>query len=125
MNGDKFDIRIDAAQCLLRITLRGLWQADDVHAYRAALAEVSATLRAAGCPRGETIVLVDARANGPQSQDVITSYRSTMGGQDMAVRRLATLVTSALFKRQVERIAISNQQLFTDEADALAWLLSP
>jgi hypothetical protein len=75
--------------------LRGLWQADDVHAYRAALAEVSTRLRAAGCPRGETIVLVDARAIGPQSQDVIASYRTSMGGEDMAARRLATLVTSA------------------------------
>lgn len=124
MADDKFEVSADTARGLLRITLRGLWNADDVRRYRSLLARMSEQLRAAGCPRGNTIVLVDARALGPQSQDMVAHYKASMGGDDMAVRRLATIVTSALFRRQVERIAIANQRVFNDESGALAWLLS-
>ena len=59
-----------------------------------------------------------------QTQDAVNSFRERFGDNRLAPRRLATLVSSALFKRQAERIGMGNQRMFTDEAEALAWLLS-
>lgn len=125
MSDDKFRIVAEPEHCLLRVTMREQWTAETVRAYKAALLPVIDTLITSGCPRGGMVALVDARTGGAHSQEVITEYQRQLGGGDLAPRRLATLVSSALFKRQVERIAIPNQRLFTDEEEALAWLLSP
>ena len=125
MGADRFDIAADVPRRLLQITARGLWDVDTVKAYKAALLAVIERMLAAGCPNGEMVALFDAREGGPQSQDVIAAFRAQLGQPDLVPRRLATLVGSALLKRQVERIAIPNQRVFTDEAEALAWLLSP
>ena len=109
----------------MRITFRGHWDLRTVQDYKVALLQAGERMLASGCSQDRILALVDIRAGGAQSQDVIASYKSSLGGDNMAVRRVATLVSSALFKRQVERIAISNQRLFTDEAEGLAWLLSP
>lgn len=114
MTAENFEILADPARCLLRITFRGYWDLPAVQAYKAALLRAGRQLLAAGCSRSRMVALVDARAGGAQSQDVIASYKDNFGSEDMAVRRVATLVTSALFKRQVERVAIANHRLFTD-----------
>ena len=123
MSANKFDIetRVDAR--LLRITLRGHWDLETVSAYRQALSQAVAQLYVSGCPRGSIVALVDAREAAAQAQDVVAFYKEHLGSSDLAPRRLATLLSSALFKRQVERIAISNQQLFTDEEEAMRWLM--
>jgi hypothetical protein len=122
---EKFRIVAEPRHCLLRITMREQWTIETVAAYKAALLPEVDRLLASGCARGNMVALVDARHGGAQSQDVIAEYQRQLGGSDLAPRRLATLVSSALFKRQIERIAIPNQRLFTDEDEALAWLLSP
>lgn len=124
MTADKFRIIVQPEHCLLRITMREHWTVETVAAYRAALLPAIDKLITNGCSRGTMLALVDTREGGAQSQDVIAEYQRELGGGDLAPRRLATLVSSALFKRQVERIAIPNQRLFTDEEEALAWLLS-
>ena len=125
MTADKFRIVAEPRHCLLRITMRDHWTIETVAAYKTALLPVVDRLLASGCARGKMVALVDTRNGGAQSQDVIAEYQRQLGGSDLAPRRLATIVSSALVKRQVERIAIPNQQLFTDEDEALAWLLSP
>lgn len=124
MLNDTFEIEPDPSQRLMRTTRRGHRGLGTVQAYQAALPEGGARMLAAGCTQGRMVALVDARAGGAQSQDVIAAYKADLG-DEMATRRAATLVTSALFNRQVKRIGISNQQLFTDEAEALTRLLSP
>ena len=125
MTIDPFEITTDPARCLLRVTMRGLWDVHTVEAYRRAALAAATNLIASGCDSGTILALVDAREAGAQQQDVVTAYRERMAGDDLAPRRLATIVSSALLKRQVERIAVPNQRLFTDEAEALAWLLDP
>ncbi|MEG3143124.1 hypothetical protein U1839_00535 [Sphingomonas sp. RT2P30] len=120
----QFEIIKESEHGLLRIVMRGHWDVAMVSQYKAALVEAVNAMIAAGCESGSLVALVDAREQGAQSQDVIADYKERLGGGDLAPRRLATLVSSALFKRQVERIAIGNQRLFTDEAEAIAWLLS-
>ena len=125
MSSDKFEITTDPSQSLLRITMRGHWTVDTVREYKDALIPTIERMLAAGCVRANMIALVDTREGGVQAQEVIAEYQKQLGESGLAPRRLATLVSSALFKRQVERIAILNQRLFTDEAEALAWLLAP
>ncbi len=124
MNADKFTVETQPADRLLRITLRGHWDLDTVALYKQAVADAVARLYAGGCARGSIVAFVDARDVAAQAQDVIASYKENLGNSDLAPRRLATLLSSALFKRQVERIAIPNQRLFTDECEAMAWLLA-
>lgn len=125
MTADKFRIIAEPRHCLLRITMREQWTIETVAAYKAALLPEVERLLASGCARGKIVALVDARSLGAQSQEVIAGYQRQLGGGELAARRLATLVSSALFKRQVERISLPNQRFFTDEDEALTWLLSP
>ncbi len=122
---DPFTISIDPARNLVRVVMRGHWTLGTIDAYEQALMVAGAAMRDAGVRREDFLALVDARDGGPQSQEVVTQYRERLGRKEMLPRRLATLVSSALLKRQVDRIAIPNQRLFTDEAEAIAWLLSP
>lgn len=121
---DKFDITYDAANELLRVTLRGNWELQTVRDYKAALKGFLDEIYSDNRPRGNALVLVDTREGGAQSQEVIAYYQQELGGGSFTPRRLATVVTSVLFKRQIERIGAENQQLFTDERAALYWLLS-
>ncbi|QBM76582.1 hypothetical protein E2E30_12975 [Sphingomonas sp. AAP5] len=125
MEGEHFDINTDAARNLLRVTMRGHWTLDTVEAYKKAVLSAVSGMLAAGCRRGDVLAFVDARDLSAQSQDAVADYKASMDRDGLLPRRLATLVSSALFKRQVERIAIPNQRLFSDEASALAWLTSP
>ena len=125
MASDRFDITTDVSRCLLRVTMRGLWSLETVEEYRRAALAAAARMTSSGCASGSILALVDARDGSAQQQDVIAAYRDRMSGGDLVPGRLATLVSSMLFKRQVERIGLPNQRLFTDEAEALDWLLTP
>ena len=121
---DHYDITIDPQRQLVIVTMRGHWDVETVRAYKRDILAAVDRLRSAGCAADQIIALVDIRDGGAQSQDVIAAYKDDLSEPDLMPRRLATLVSSALFRRQVERIAIPNQRLFTDEAEAFAWLLS-
>ena len=103
--------------------MRGHWDVNTVKAYRTTVLGAAQQLLSSGCASGSVLAFVDARELGAQSQQVIASYREHLGSSSLLPRRLATVVSSALFKRQVERIAIPNQQLFADEIEAMNWLL--
>ena len=122
---DHYDITIDPLRQLVMVTMRGHWDVETVRAYKRDILVAVDRLRSAGCAADRIIALVDIRDGGAQSQEVIAAYKDDLSEPDLMPRRLATLVSSALFRRQVERIAIPNQRLFTDEAEALAWLMSP
>lgn len=108
----------------MRITLRGLWTVRTIEEYQREAFQAGERLVASGCPAEEILALVDARAMGPQSQEGVAKYRDLAGRPEVASRRLATLVTSALFRRQVDRIGVPNQRVFENEQEALAWLLN-
>ncbi|WP_010219475.1 hypothetical protein [Sphingomonas sp. PAMC 26621] len=124
MHAEHFDIMIDASRSLLHVTMRGHWMTETVDRYEQAVGVAAAGMLSAGCRRGSLIALVDARELNAQSQNVIVEFKARMHREGLLPRRLATVLSSTLFKRQVERIAIPNQRLFVDESDALSWLLS-
>ncbi len=121
---DKFKIISESGRHLLRIVLFGHWDVPEVFRYKAALDQALQQMRAEGCPSGSISALVDTREAGVQSQDVVAAWQEALGSSDLAPCRLATIVSSALLKRQVGRIAIANQRVFDNEVDAMAWLQS-
>jgi hypothetical protein len=119
-----FTIESQSDQGLLRITLRGHWDLATVVRYRVVLTAAIERMRASGVRQERIVALVDARGVTAQTQAVVAFYQRHLGIADLAPRRLATLLSSALFKRQVERIAIPRQRIFADEDEAMAWLLA-
>ena len=124
MKSDHFEITADARRSLLKIRMCGHWTSDVVDDYQKAVVSAVTGMLSAGSRRGGLLALVDARELSAQSQDVVADFKATMDRGGLVPRRLATLLSSALLKRQVERIAVPNQRLFSDEDEALAWLLS-
>ena len=120
---DGFSIDCDPSRRLVRVTLRGFWNAGTVDRYDRALHATGERMHAAGVRRTDLLALVDARALGAQSRELVDSYRERFDHPERRPRRLATLVSSALLRMQVQRIGMPNQRLFEDERAALAWLL--
>lgn len=124
MQSEHFYIATDAARSLLHVTMHGHWTTDTVDRYKKAIMIAVTGMLSAGCRRGNLLALVNASDLNAQSQGVVAEFKASMDRDGLVPRRLATVLSSALFKRQVERIAIPNQRLFVDEAEALDWLLS-
>ena len=125
MSKGKFEISTDVPRRLLMIKMSGLWEVATVEAYREAVIAAGERLIASGCKADQILALVDVREGGPQSQEVVAAYRERVEAHGLAApKRLATVVASALLKRQIERIGVSNQRVFTDERAALDWLLA-
>ena len=124
MRDDPFVISADPARKLLRVTLQGFWDASTIEAYDKAIAAAGAHMAAAGCPLDQLLALVDTRGASAQSQDLIARYKDRFQDPRRHPHRLATVVSSALLKRQVERIGLPNQRIFADERDALEWVMS-
>ena len=120
-----FALQTNAARRLLRITMRGFWDEATIAAYDKGVRSAGAALMAqTGCAVGDLIALIDARDLGAQSQNLLTEFKSRFEPQERRPKRTATLVSSALLKRQVERISPPHQRVFEDEREAMAWLLS-
>ena len=104
--------------------MRGHWSGDTTNEYHQAVVRAATDMLKAGCRRRDLIAPIDARGLAAQSQAVVADFKLSMDRDDLVLRRLATIISSALFKRQVERIAIPNQRRFTNETEAIEWLLS-
>lgn len=117
-----FEIVAEPASKTMRITVRGFWETATLASYDTEVTKAAERMYAGGCRREEILVLFDARDASTQTQDLIASFKERFAAPDRQPRRIATLLSSALFKRQVERIAVPNQQIFDDETDALTWL---
>ena len=118
-----YQIDIDLKRNLVRATLNGYWDlktasnfTEDLHK---GIAEAAA--HADGIP---PCLLIDARHQGVQSQDVVATAGMSLIDFKGPRLRVAILVSSTLHKMQATRVAsLDQQQLFSSEADALAWLL--
>lgn len=118
-----FTITMEPNKRLLQISMRGYWNEATLSAYDSKVREAAARMEAAGCPRNVILALVDTRGANVQSQQLLAEYRERFSQADRQPARLATVVSSMLFKLQVERVALPNQRIFHDHDVALDWLL--
>lgn len=93
--------------------------------YDAKITRVASGMVASGCSLRDMVALTDVRDLSAQSQNLVAAYNKRFAAPERQPRRCATIVTSALFKRQVERIARPNQRIFGDEDEAMRWLFDP
>lgn len=115
-----FLITTEPHRRLVRVVMRGFWTPATVVAYDAEARRAGARMIAAGVPRHEILALVDIRELVVQAQDQIALYKQLQGAADRQPGRIATILSSALLRRQVERVDLPNRRIFTDEPEALA-----
>lgn len=118
-----YQIDVDLPRHLVRATLHGYWDAGTATDFSRDLDEA---LVQAASPSASvaTRLLIDARDQGVQSQEVVASFGSRMIDFKGSRPRIALLVSSTLHKMQATRIAsLDQQELFSSEQKAIAWLL--
>lgn len=117
-----YALNFDARTKLLRVTFTGHWTPQVVTAYEQDRRAVALNLAKQGFAANDVLLLVDARAQGPQSPEVVAGLARLMQDAALKPRRTAVLASSALRRRQADRIA-SNGQVFASEDDAVDWLM--
>ena len=107
---------------MLTVRLSGFWALKTIELYKRAIERSAHQLVTSGIRQSEINVLFDARDFPAQSQDVAAEYQRQFSGPDMAVGKVATLVTNTIFRLQAKRVGAKEQCVFESEEEALAWL---
>lgn len=119
---EKFTFRIDRARGLVRITMRGFYDIQDVAAFFDARRTAHAEL---GMAPNQHLTLNDLRGMQIQKQDVIQAFQIGLAEASEKARKLAIVVDAAMAKSQASRaIDSADTRYFTDLAQAEAWLLA-
>jgi len=112
-------VTFDAHQKLIRVAGRGFCDKQTSHEIVANLISAISAQR----QRGPVRVLVDGRAMVTQSADVVDWMQVETGRLYREGDRVAVLVSSPLFKLQLQRSVADNfRRLFVSEEEAQAWL---
>lgn len=115
-----FAIHVDWSRRIIRMTIRGYWDQPTLAAFTRALEAEEGRLRPEA---GEFAYLCDARALKIQSKDVGTLWTSFLTLRNPRGLRTAVVVSSALSRLQIERVAgTSNRRVFVELGEALDWL---
>jgi hypothetical protein len=119
---EKFTFRIDHARGLVRITMHGFYDVNDVPAFFEARRTAHAEL---GLPPNRHLTLNDLRGMQVQKQAVIAAFHQGLAAPEEKARRLAIVVDAAMARGQATRaINSADTCYFTDVAAAEAWLLA-
>jgi len=117
----KYEFSLDHARHLLRITMRGYWTIEDLHAF---VGERRVVLTKAGWTAGNHVCLIDLRDYAVQSKEFHTEAHKVASDPRNKLARLAILHSSVLVKMQGDRtIPDDNRRFFDVEAEAIAWLM--
>lgn len=98
--------------------MRGFWEASTVTRLADALQRARYALPGGGA--GGYATLVDNSAFQVQGQEVVEAL-ARLAGAEIAAGKIATIVTSALLRRQAQRVGPAHG-LFETRAEALSWL---
>jgi len=117
-----FSFDVDPARNLVRISMSGFFQREDIIALAAARDKAHEELR---CPANAHVTLIDVRQLKIQSQETMGAFEALLAARDQRSRRLALVVAQTLARTQVERTLASRPgaACFSDPFAALAWLL--
>ena len=124
MSPASFSIDLDPPRDLVRIRLAGFFGVDDIARFQA---ELLLAHRRLGCRRkGGPLTINDISGMAIQSQDVVARWGEFLADPAHRSRRLAFVVASTLARMQLQRVIGSRDaQVFTDPAEAEAWVLEP
>jgi hypothetical protein len=117
-----FTITEDPARRYMRADLAGHWDMATIKSFDVAARQ--AIKRTGGATGASALVLIDARASGVQSQNVVQRLQTLAG--DIRTKKTAVLVPNTLSKLQAHRInPVGHQRVFASEDEALEWLFAP
>ena len=119
---EKFRIEIDRAHGLVRITMSGFYESEDVAAFAEARKNAHDAL---GLPRNAHMTLNDLREMKVQSQDTVRAFQAMLTAPEYRSRKLAFVVDRNLAAMQLERTLVARDaQIFTDIASAERYLFA-
>ena len=119
---EKFQFEIDRARGLVRITMSGFYEAEDVAAFVEARKKAHAEL---GLAPNAHMTLNDLRGMKVQSQETVRAFQAILTAPEYRSRRLAFVVDRNLAAMQLERTLIARQaQIFTDIESAERYLMA-
>ncbi len=120
-----YDISIDDAKHLLRLQLWGLW---DLELGQQFIKEFQKKVEELGASQKTWYVLADITKFPPQIQEVQKFLSEGMlFAKTHGMEKAARIVDNTITKMQIERLSQESNlppyAFFTDEAEAIAWLL--
>ena len=119
---EKFQFEIDRARGLVRITMSGFYEPEDVAAFVEARKKAHEEL---GLPRNAHMTLNDLRGMKVQSQDTVRAFQALLTAPEYRSRKLAFVVDRNLAAMQLERTLIARDaQVFTDIPSAERYLFA-
>lgn len=121
--GPLFEVNAERELRMLRIIMRGFWDAETMRAYSIEVRNKMAELMQA---RGCRYILIDMIDFAIQSQAIAEGHAANLRMvRDRGEARVALVMQSALSKLQAARVASdTGHKTFATVAEARAWLLS-
>lgn len=120
MKRASFSITVDVPHSLVRITMSGFFEADDIAAFVKARDAAHQQLLSAP---NQHVTLVDIREMQIQAQDSVAAFQRVLANPAIRSRRLAFVVARSLARLQVQRAADARDAVyFADVAEAERWL---
>jgi len=110
MGRASFSIEVDADLNLLRITMSGFFEAEDIARYLEARTVAFTRLR---CKPNQHLTLVDLREMQIQSQESLARFQQDLSEPTTAAKRVAFVVAKSLARLQIKRAA-AGQWLFSE-----------
>lgn len=118
-----FSIVNDVPHGLMRITLAGFFNADDIARFAAARDRELLALRTRP---NDHLTLVDIRAMDIQASESVAAFRRLLDDPRTISRRLAFVVGHSLSTMQIRRAAQGRETCYFEHPDAAeAWLMTP
>lgn len=118
----QFTVRAEPSRDLIRITMSGFFNPEDIQAFRTARAAEHARLT---CGPNEHVTLNDVRAMKVQAQDVVAAFQDLLADPAYRSRKLAFIVDRTLARSQLMR-ALNGRtaKCFENRAEAEQWLFA-
>lgn len=117
-----YDVAVDLARDLVRITLSGFFDETAIRGFLAAQRAAHAELR---CAPNCHLTIADVRGLAIQSQAVVARFHQAIADPAAAGRRLGFVTTSSLARSQLRRaIGARDAGVFIDPAEAEARVLA-
>jgi len=126
MNDPGYELTIEPKENLLKIVAWGMWTIELVERFELDVIEAQTQMKRQVTGSTERKVLVDAREQGVQHQDVAARLQLAVSTVGTSTRKAAVVVQSALFKLQSKRVhRDANVRFFSSDEEARQWLMSP
>ena len=117
-----YSIDVDVAHKIVRITLSGFFETDDIGGF---LAQRKAAHARLTCAPNDHCTITDVRAMKIQSQEIVASFQQMLADPAYRSRKLAFVTAPTLARPQLLRAVGSRRaRMFDSDAAAEAWVLA-